>query len=265
MWLPIVRLVRSLRAAYIDLRLFVTGKRDPELPPLRLRFVGPGEFRSAGAHLLELAVSRGALRPDGRVLDIGCGSGRFAIPVSKYLSAAGRYAGFDVVGSAIRWCRRNIGRKRPNFAFTHVALRNSDYRLLGRSAAAFSFPYSGAAFDCVVAFSVFTHLSLSEVENYLREAYRVLSPGGRLLGTFFLLNEESEKALPSRPPLYRFTHREGPAAFSDRSNPSLAVAFDESHLLDLLRRIGFHSEIERGEWCGTAGAPTFQDLVVGRK
>jgi SAM-dependent methyltransferase len=87
--------IEYLKAAYIDLRLFATGKSDPELPPLRLPFVGIGDFRSVGESLVKLLVEVGGLRASDRVLDIGCGIGRVAIPLTKFLEST--YDGFDVV------------------------------------------------------------------------------------------------------------------------------------------------------------------------
>lgn len=262
MWPLLERTVRYSRAAYIDLRLFLTGKADPELPPLRLRDVGTGDFRAMGEHLLELTTGRGAVGPESRVLDIGCGVGRLALPLTRLITT-GQYAGFDVSAPAIRWCRRNITRRHPNFAFRHIALRNSDYSFTGRSAAQFVFPYPDASFDCVVAFSVFTHLAFDEMANYVAQSHRVLAPGGRLVATFFLLNEKSETAQRTVPGVQQFPHDRGPVRIASESNPALAVAIREHALRELLQRAGFSKVvIEPGAWYGTQGTPTFQDLVL---
>ena len=149
MWPSLERTARFVRAAYVDARLLLTGKSERGIPPLRLRFVGSGDFRAVGEHLLWLAETRGHLKPDSRILDIGCGSGRFALPLTKLL-AGGEYEGFDVVAAATRWCTRNITRQHPNFHFTHVSLRNSDYSVRGGAASRFVFPNRDSYFDCVV-------------------------------------------------------------------------------------------------------------------
>src|SRR6266404_851954 len=100
------RIIDWLAAAHIDLRLWLTGKTDPELPPLRLRFVGVGDFRIVGGELKELLIRFG-LKPNDRVFDIGSGVGRVAIPLTHYLNASGRYDGFDVVRRGVTWCRRH--------------------------------------------------------------------------------------------------------------------------------------------------------------
>src|SRR4051795_4523773 len=184
-----------LAAAHIDLRLWLTGKADSELPPLRLRFVGAGDFRSVGEELKDLLVRFG-LTPADRVLDVGSGVGRVAIPLTGYLHSSGSYDGFDVVGRAVNWCRRHITKCHPNFRFHHVKVRNSEYRGSGAAAAEFRFPFNDASFDFAFATSLFTHLMLVETRRYLQQAARVLAPGGRLLATFFLLNEHSRDVLP---------------------------------------------------------------------
>lgn len=265
MWPLLERTVRYIRAAYVDFRLFLTGKADPELPPLRLRDVGTGDFRAMGEHLLELTTTRGAVGAGSRVLDIGCGVGRLALPLTRVIDS-GRYAGFDVSAPSIRWCRRNITPRHPNFSFRHIALRNSDYSFAGGSAAETVFPYPDAAFDCVVAFSVFTHLSFDETINYLAQSHRVLAPHGRLVATFFLLNEKSETAQRTVPGVQQFPYDRGPVRIASESNPALAVAMREDALRDLLRRAGFSDVvIEPGAWYGIQGTPTFQDLVVCTK
>ncbi len=254
------RQMHYLKAAEIDMRLWLTGKADPELPPLRLREVGTGDFRRIGEELFRLLVEQGNLQPADRVLDIGCGAGRVALPLTRYLTPPGSYDGFDVTGPAIRWCRKHITRAHPHFTFEHARVKNSLYSLRGKRAEEFVFPYGDGRFDLVFAMSVFTHLRLAEMEQYVREARRVLTPGGRLLATFFLLNEATEARLDSLPEAYRFPVREGESRIADDLNPGWAVAHEEA----TVRRAfdGFSSvRVMGGQWAGRMG-PTFQDLVV---
>lgn len=51
------------------------------------------------------------------VLDVGCGSGRVALPLISILGPDGSYEGFDVVPEAVAWSRRRITAAHPNFRF----------------------------------------------------------------------------------------------------------------------------------------------------
>jgi SAM-dependent methyltransferase len=251
-----------IAAALVDLGRWRAGKADSELPPLRLRFVGMGDFRAVGDELKELLVRFG-LQPSDRVLDIGSGVGRVAIPLTRYLDAAGSYDGFDVVRRGVVWCQRHITPRHPNFRFHHVNVRNSEYRENGISATDFCFPFTDASFDVAFATSLFTHLVFAETRRYLRESARVLAPGGRLVATFFLLNGQSRAVLPQLDWHYRFPVEQGPISLADAENPAVGVAIDEVALVNLVREAGFSRyEIHHGTWAARAEGVTFQDLVV---
>lgn len=50
-----------------------------------------------GEQFLQYFIELGGLKPSDRVLDVGCGIGRLAIPLTQYLDARGGYAGLDIV------------------------------------------------------------------------------------------------------------------------------------------------------------------------
>gem|GEM_PF-7029341 len=95
-------------------------------------FVGDGDFRAVGAEFLGHFIRKGRLAPDARVLDIGSGIGRMAVPLTQYLDTAkARYAGIDPVANGVNWCKQNIGAAYPNFEFRHLDIAHALYNPKG--------------------------------------------------------------------------------------------------------------------------------------
>ena len=131
-----------------------------------------GEFEAIGTMELDLLIAAG-LQPDGYVIDVGCGSGRLAAPLSRYLT--GGYLGTDVVPELLSYASEKAARAEWRFEIS-----------LG-----LEIPAPDACADIVCFFSVFTHLLHEETYRYLQEAKRVLKPTGRIVFSFL------EFAIPS--------------------------------------------------------------------
>jgi SAM-dependent methyltransferase len=209
------------------------------------------------------------LRGDERVLDIGCGPGRVAAPLTARL-ARGSYEGFDVDRRSVGWCERAITSRHPNFRFQVADIHNALYNPGGSQAAIeYRFPFPDAHFDVALALSVFTHVTPSVTAHYLRQAARVLRQGGHLLATFLLLNEETERLQASGWPSRRFrlrhelTDSEGLGYRAvEEATPEGLIAVPEESVREMYERSGLEVErINRGHWSsGTAGRA--QDLIV---
>jgi SAM-dependent methyltransferase len=239
-----------------------------EVPPDELIFVGPGDFKAVGEEHLRYCIDLGALQPDHAVLDVGCGIGRMAIPLTRYLSEAGSYDGFDVVDFGIDWCRANISPRFPNFQFEHADVFNRSYNVLGGyEACEYSFPYAAERFDFAFAVSVFTHMLPDDVENYVYETARVLRPGGRSLSTFFLMNPEAEHLLSLRRSQLNFKYSSRRHRTVSALIPEDAVCHEESFIRGLYARYGLEVEspVRYGSWGGRPEFLTFQDVVIATK
>ncbi len=242
---------------------------DEMVPPRERNFVGPADFKAVGREFLSHFVSVAKLQPHERVLDIGCGIGRMAVPLTQYLQPPGSYDGFDVVASGIEWCETKITPRYPHFRFKHVAIRNQHYtpdaEMRPRD---FRFPYRSGEFDFVFLASVFTHMLPADMEHYLDEIVRVLKPSGRCLMTMFLLNAEAEGLMAGGQSHISFPHPlpDSPCRLCNATVPEQAVAYDEAFVRRLLHDHGFDQspEVHYGSWTGRKQYVSYQDLLIAR-
>jgi tocopherol O-methyltransferase len=107
------------------------------------------------------------LKPGMRVLDAGCGVGGPA------LWLAGTY-GVDVVGVTLSEVQ--LGRARK-----YATKRNLQHLVRFEIADFTDLPYPEGSFDVVWAQESVCHVPAGSKQAFLREAFRVLRPGGRLL------------------------------------------------------------------------------------
>jgi SAM-dependent methyltransferase len=136
---------------------------QPMTPPPTLYSVGGGDFKRIGNDFLGYFKASG-LRPDSRVLDIGSGIGRMAVPLTRYLTS--EYNGLEIVAEGVDWCQRQISSRFPNFHFTRADVYNKHYNPTGRyQARDYRFPYEDSSFDFVFLTSVFTHMLAGDVDQ----------------------------------------------------------------------------------------------------
>ncbi len=247
------------------------GRDDPMVPPTRLMFDGPRgvrAYRRNGAEFLRHFRVLGGLDPDHDVLDVGSGIGRKAMPLTTYLVPEARYEGFDINPVGVDWCTRTITPRYPNFRFQLADVYNAHYNPGGASRAAdFRFPFEDEQFDFVFLGSVFTHMVPEEVENYIGEIARVLRPGGRVLATFFVIDDEAEDGIASGRAVYDFAVRCAGHRVVDADDPEYAVAYAQDDVLAALARHGLElvPPVHHGSWSGRPTAESFQDIVVAAK
>lgn len=238
------------------------------IPPDNLVRRGSCNFERTGKEFFRYFTELGNLSKKESVLDVGCGSGRMAVPLTNYLSKEASYYGFDIMTDSIHWCQKNISRKHPNFHFIRVDVFNKRYNPAGKVPASnFIFPYQNDSFGFVFLTSVFTHMLPDDMEHYLSEIVRVSKPGSRSLITFFLLNRDSIELLNDKKSTLDFQYvRNGYRTIND-DEPEAAIAYDEEYVRSLYTKYGLRivEPIHYGNWCGRTNFLSYQDIIVAVK
>lgn len=253
----------------VDIINSLLGRKDPLVLPVRLiGYKASLAFKKDGEEFFRYYIELCRLKPGAKVLDVGCGVARKAIPLIKYLDGTGRYEGFDIIKTEIDWCKKRISTKYPNFNFQQVDIFNKCYNPRGRyRASEFRFPFEDECFDFVVLGSVFTHMLPEGVENYLSEISRVLKKGGKSLITFFLLNKESLELINAQKSTLDFAYEYGRYRTINPDMPEDAVCYDEPYILSLYEKCGLKIEelIHYGAWCGRQDFLSHQDIIIATK
>ena len=255
---------QELRLAVGDRVASLFSSGDNLTPPAKLNaMIGGGDFKALGKEFLDYFTRIGGLKPDHRVLDIGCGCGRMAVPLLGYLSAQGSYEGFDIMGVGVDWCRRHIGAKDTRFHFQRADVYNQYYNPKGRyQPIEYRFPFADGSFDFFFLTSVFTHML-----RYLAEAARVLKPGGRCMVSYFLVNPESQALMESgRSAFYPRIVRERCMILRE-DKPEQTVTYQESFVRECFARENLQAvePILYGSWSGRKPFLSFQDLILAVK
>jgi len=211
-----------------------------------------GTWNEAAAHDAEGAILTGAsaeqferagegdadmvarfARPTDAVLDIGCGIGR----IEKYLAPRVREMwAVDISGEMIARAERRL-----------AGLANVHLREVGNTE--FLSAFEDSRFDVVFSFLVLQHLAREDAFLYLRDAFRVLRPGGTLVTQFpNLLSPAYTKAFVAQ------------AEVSPRS-PGRVRIYTEPEVRHLLGMLGYEI-LEL--WYGGHGEPA-EIYVAARK
>jgi SAM-dependent methyltransferase len=245
------------------------GSRDSLIPPRRLiDEIGGGDFQKIGWEFFAHFTTVGGLQPHHRVLDVGSGCGRMAVPMIPFLSDKGEYYGFDISPDAIKWCQTHITARHPRFHFELANIYNNVYNPRGRlKSVEYRFPYQDAYFDFTLLTSVFTHLLAADMEHYLAEIARTLKSGGRCMISFFLINSESialdgqgKSSIDFRYPLTN-------CATTNQKAPEAAVAFEESFIRKCFARLNLRitEPVHYGKWPGREKFLSYQDIILAVK
>lgn len=261
-------MIRRLYFQLLDRIEMLLGLKDEFDPPRHAVFGIGGGFDDVGKEFFRYFVEYAELSPDERVLDIGCGIGRMAVPLTTYLSSSGEYRGFDIVREWVDWCNDKISGKFPNFRFLWSDVYNGKYNPDGKVLSSeYTFPFEDDYFHFVFATSVFTHMFPEDLDRYLSEIARILQPDGRCLITYFLLNEESKRLMNSGDGDLIFDHDLGSCFTVDLDEPETALAYDEELIRGVYNanHLKILEPIWYGSWSGRERLFSYQDIVLASK
>jgi SAM-dependent methyltransferase len=255
------------RVVYLPLDIVNSFKSNKNVvPPKGLVYTGGGDFFQQGVDWLDFFKKNQTIDEGSKVLDIGSGIGRIAIPLTGFLKE--EYHGFDVVKKGVDWCDKNIAQKYPNFHFKYIDLHNDLYKSSGSSASSFKFPYEKSYFDFACAISVFTHMLPEEIDNYIRECSLTLKQDGFLVATFFIMDEESKDYMTKSSTAFKFSFAFENYYLMNEKVKSANVAYERKYLYALINESGFEIVKDiKGYWCGRHSNEkiNFQDILVMKK
>lgn len=201
-------------------------------------------YLTKGVNFWLYAFAQGWAKLDSRIVDLGSGCGKTAVALQdfEYMGERfrGKYFGFDVDADMVRWCQQNFDPE--HFSFRAVDMFSAVYNPGGASVAKVHLEgCDDNAIDLVISQSLFSHLLESDVRAYVKEAARVLRPGGIMAMTFFCMDDlRAQKLLGGR---WTFEHRRGAAYVENERYPEAAVAYDKGWMEQVCREAGF-SEIQ---------------------
>ncbi len=245
------------RAARARMLARMPALRRDLIPPDELLFdgsAGADEFRKFGEADAQLLVELGGLEPHHRVLDLGCGVGQKARPLTQYLTN-GSYEGLDILPRQVAWCQDNITPHHPQFRFQRVDVYSKMYNPAGTlRASEYRFPFADAVFDFAFLVSVFTHLLPPDLEHYVGELARVVKPGGRTFITYFLFDDKALRCMQAGGAEYNFPHTYGSddCRVLEPDVPEAATAHAEKAIRRVYAENGFAivEPIRSGYWSG---------------
>jgi len=245
------------------------------MPPLHLMFDGPRDYKlfaSTGKETLSFYETFVGLKPTDSILDIGCGIGRKTIPLLDYLNKDALYVGMDIDRRGIDWLLRNVTSKNERFVFLHMDIFNKFYNPRGALASSrLVLPFPDASFDIVALWSVFTHMFPTDVAHYLAEISRVLKPGGRVVASYFLFNDQILALMQDSRTQMNFNHELENCRTTNPNMPEDALAMNDRWLQTVHEDVGLTPQsILYGGWSGHTPHPgtaaiNIQDIVIAKK
>jgi SAM-dependent methyltransferase len=234
---------------------------------------GTDTFASISEGHIDYLKDKVGINPSDNILEIGCGIGRDAIPLTEIINVNGSYLGIDIIGRSIAWCSNNITPQHPNFKFIHFDVEDQLHNPSGvKKQKNIPIPLHDNTVDLIILWSVVTHLFEEDTIHYFREFARVLKPNGLVVVSCFVVNENilaAARKVNLTQHNLRFEHAYGDGCFINDANvPAGAVAYTYEKITDIVLkgRLKLDRPLLTGQWWGNQEGQGYgQDILILRR
>jgi SAM-dependent methyltransferase len=214
------------------------------------------------------------LTPASAVLDYGCGLGRHAYALSKFLSPEGAYFGHDINEEGIAFLRGAYARL-ANFSFhcsplatqeDYVALAQGRERASQKSAESVDIrSLIDKPIDVQWSSSVFTHMWPEAIGNILRSLRDVMRPGGYCVNTWLMIDDFAAYVLRCGLADRALPYQVREAFTYSKENPLVCSAYREETVRRIYREANHEIlEVLPGSWAGRDNGVSYQDIIISR-
>lgn len=123
------------------------------------------------AFFVEILMNKNLIKSEDSILDYGCGFGSLA---NQLKNRVGAYIGVDISEKCIHYCQQKFKETR-SFHFTTIDSG-------GATSGLTELIDQSNKFDAIIILSVIQYFpNLDKVENLLKDAKKLLSPGGKII------------------------------------------------------------------------------------
>jgi SAM-dependent methyltransferase len=242
---------------------YITG-REGSPAQLKREYLQSGLVNAADVFNLLLDLGAPVRKPRFSLLDMGCGSGRYAPFLDQFIPDLD-YLGLDIWKEAIDWAQQAVSTARPNLRF---ALLDHSQGYAG--ARFYALPVAAESADALIAMSLFTHLDPTATLGYFQELARILVADGIAIVTFFILDEASQTAAEAAAAQVGFPMKKENGYWYYGHGGYLDIYYEEPVVRGLIQEAGLEViALRRGNWYrpGTAGVTygAHQDAFLLRR
>lgn len=203
-------------------------KKSIPIPPLKMRkLVGDfhkTSYENLGGNLIFPYLEN---KSYSTIFDFGCGCGRLARKLMLQKLIPKEYVGIDLHRGMVKWCQDNLHNSNRHFNFYHYNAYNAGLNP-GGLRELIPLPIKSNHFSLVLAISVFTHITETNVNFYLEQIAKSLTKEGQFLSTWFLFDKTNF------PMMQEFQN----SLYINLTDPTNAVIYDQNWLLNTYNKFG---------------------------